>query len=522
MRARFCLTFAVAAGGIISAVCAAQNRYSVAGSVSNYATGEPVQRALVRIGPSAAFSDASGRFQMDGVPAGRYSAAAEKPGFFDLAQAGLASVPTMVAVGPGAGTIALKLVPESVIEGRVLNNSGEPIEDAQVQFLREGFTDGRKTLQPAGNNTTDDSGEFRGENLTPGKYYVRVLQTPVFAFGGFVGSDAASRQVYPEQCYPNAPDLDSAESVDLKPGESKRLDFTLSPKPAFRVSGTVAPAAPNGIFASVQDADGDETQVQIAFKPRTGRWTMPQVAPGVWNIVFRAQNQPSDAYYGEQRIEVRGSDIENVKIVLYPLPPIPVQVLNGPENGAPNIQLRLSSTGARVNASQYMAGFDPRNGGGPLLIRDVTPGTYAVHAQPIGAACIESISSGSIDLMRDPLVVTAGSPPGPIQVALRNDCATLTVTVERQGGAAGGFLLLLSEWPGVEPKTAWLQENLNSSISLGPLTPGVYHLYAVSDLNNVEYANPDVLRALGGQEITLAPNQQATAMVTVPGNDSNQ
>ncbi len=536
MRARFHSKLVVAIGGLIAGICAAQtgdvihysgpvtptdkNRYTVTGNVSNSVTGEPVRRALVHIGQFAVFTGADGGFQIDGVPGGQYSANAQRPGFFDPGQAGLSPSPPMISVGPNTPAAALKLVPESVIEGRVLSNTGEPIEDAQVQWLREQVFNGRKALQGVGNQGTDDTGGFRIENLTPGKYYVRVMQMPVFGFASvFVNSN---RQVYPEQYYPNAPDVASAQALELKPGESARLDFTLSPKPAYRVSGVVVPAAPNGIFASLQDADGDETQVGIRFNPRTGEWMLPFVAPGVWNLVFRAQNQPGDAYYGERRIDVRGSDLEKVQIVLQPLARIPVQVLNGADNGSQNIQLRLIPKDARLNRQEFAAIPDAPNANGSLVIRDVTPGPYTVAAQSNGLNCIDSISSGSVDLMHEPLVIAEGSPPAPLQVTLRNDCASLNVTVQFQDHAPGGSLLLVSDSPAFEPKTGWIQGNSASNFSFSGLTPGAYHLYAVSNLNGIEYTNPDALRGLDGQEITLAPNQQATATVTVAGGAANE
>ncbi len=529
MRTPSRLRLLVAMGGLLASLCAAQSlatsgpgatagkdRYTVAGSVSNSVTGEPIRRALVHIGQFAVFTGADGRFQMDGVIPGLYNATAQRPGFVDPTQTGqMSSPPPMINVGPNTPPVTLKLAPESVVEGRVLSNTGEPIENAQVQLLQEQIFNGRKMLQPTGNDETDDAGDFRIENLIPGKYYVRVLQKPVFGWAIALASGAASRQAYPEQFYPNAPDLASAQALELKPGESARVDFTLAPKPAFRISGVVVPAVSNGIFASLRNASGDETHVGVRVNPRTGRWMLPFVPPGAWTIVFRAQNQPGDAYYGEQHIDVRGSDIGNVQIVLQPLPPILVQVMNGSDPTSQNVQVRLIQPNTRLNRQEFMA--TPYSSGA-LAIRDVLPGTYSVAVQSNGQGCIDSVSTGSIDLMHDPLVVSAGSPPPPIQVALRADCATLNVKVESQDRTAA--VLLASDSAGFEPKIGWTLGN--STFSFGGLTPGVYRLYAIPNPNKLEYANPDALRNLDGQEITLAPNQQATASVTVAGSAPNQ
>lgn len=485
------------------------NRYPVSGTVSNSVTGEPVRRALVRIGQSSTFSGADGRFQIDGIPEGQYVAAAQRPGFFDPSQAGSIAAPLpTVTVGPNTPPITLALVPESFIEGRVLNSMSDGVENAQVQVISEQIVGGRKTLQVTGTLNTDDAGEYRIENLAPGKYYVQMLQQPVFGWGNGIAAAGSTREVYPEQFYPNAPDLASAQALPLRPGENARVDFTVAPKSAVRVSGVTVPRAPNGIFATLQDASGEETQIAIQFNPRTGKWTLPFVPPGTWNVVFRAQDQPGAAYYGEQHIEVRGTDIENLQIALEPLPAIPVHVV-GADTQAQFVQLRLfPQNERRLNQQEFVAAPAGGNSSGPLFLRDVAPGAYTVVIQPAGQFCVDSVSSGSTDLTHEPLIVSLGSPPQPIQVTLREDCAALEVTTQPHEHPGTQTLILTSDSPAFEPRLALAGDGTVANFA--PLTPGAYHLYEVPSPNNLEYANPEALRNLEAREITLAPNQHAT------------
>ncbi|HEY7303554.1 MAG TPA: carboxypeptidase-like regulatory domain-containing protein [Bryobacteraceae bacterium] len=490
--------------------------YTITGSVSNSVTGEPVRRALVHIGQSAAFSGADGRFQIEGVLEGQYSAVVQRPGFFDPAQAGSFAVPApMITVGPNAPPVALTLIPESVIEGRVLNNTGEPVENAQVQVISEQILRGRKTLQVTGILNTDDAGEYRIENLSPGKYYVQILQQPVFGWSNGIAAEGRTREVYPEQFYPNVPDLASAQALPLGPGENVRADFTAAPKATVRVSGVTVPAAPNGIFATLQDANGGETQVGIQVNPRTGKWTLPFVPPGTWNLVFRAQDQPGEAYYAEQRIEVRGSDIENLQIALQPLPAIPVHVLNAVDAQAQSVQIRLISQNAqRLNRQEFVPTTEGGKPSGALVLRDVPPGVYTVEAQSNGPLCVDSVSSGSNDLTRDPLVVALGSPPQPIQVGLREDCASLVITAQSQVG-----VILVSDSKAFEPKVTSIGPSTEANF--GMLAPGAYRLYGVaSNPYNLEYTNPDVLRNLEAQEIILVPHATVAVSATASGRAS--
>src|SRR5579872_262456 len=59
--------------------------YTLNGTVVNLITGEPIRRALVRLnigGERLAFSDSSGHFEFDGLPAGPASVVVQKPGYF--------------------------------------------------------------------------------------------------------------------------------------------------------------------------------------------------------------------------------------------------------------------------------------------------------------------------------------------------------------------------------------------------------------------------------------------------------
>ena len=104
--------------------------YSIAGTVTNGTTGEPIRRALVQVnGPMEAssftgFTGPDGRFQIGGVPQGQAYVTAEKPGFFDertLSQGQYAGLDALVNVGATTGDLHIHLVPEAGIAGRVVD-----------------------------------------------------------------------------------------------------------------------------------------------------------------------------------------------------------------------------------------------------------------------------------------------------------------------------------------------------------------------------------------------------------------
>src|SRR5579863_1808044 len=97
-----------------------QSIYSLSGSVVNSATGEPIPRALVRTNGTVqrdAFTDAQGRFQIDGMPQCQVTVTAQKPGFFGQ-QEESGGGGAWVEVGPNGSAVSIKLLPQGAIYGK--------------------------------------------------------------------------------------------------------------------------------------------------------------------------------------------------------------------------------------------------------------------------------------------------------------------------------------------------------------------------------------------------------------------
>ena len=64
----------------------------------------------------------------------------------------------------------------SVLAGRVADEFGEAVAEAEVIAMRLQYQNGRRRLTPAGRNaTTNDLGQFRIYGLPPGEYYIAAL-----------------------------------------------------------------------------------------------------------------------------------------------------------------------------------------------------------------------------------------------------------------------------------------------------------------------------------------------------------
>src|ERR1035438_6664316 len=85
-------------------------KYTVSGTVINAVSGEPVGKALVQLydmQQRTMFSDGDGRFQFDGILAGRISLNAQKPGYFGEQEVRRQGQ-LQVEVGPKSESVVLK------------------------------------------------------------------------------------------------------------------------------------------------------------------------------------------------------------------------------------------------------------------------------------------------------------------------------------------------------------------------------------------------------------------------------
>jgi hypothetical protein len=146
-------------------------------------TGQPLRKAQVRIFAAElrenrmATTDADGKYEFKELPAGRYNVSASK-GSYVVLQYGQqrpfeAGRPVEILDRQTVEKVDFALPRGGVITGRILDEFGEPLADAQVAAQRYQNMGGRRRLVPAGRPAmTNDIGEFRLFAIPPGQYYL--------------------------------------------------------------------------------------------------------------------------------------------------------------------------------------------------------------------------------------------------------------------------------------------------------------------------------------------------------------
>lgn len=303
---------------LVPALCLSQQAPPVTGDVTSKPArlegrvtslnGEAVRKATVRLQGSAQLAtggNAQGRsnysvttgdggeFVFENVTAGRYTLTAEKSGFLPMrygarSENGPPSQLT-VAAGTEIARVEMKMTPQGVIIGRVLDSDGDPIANAQITASRYGYDNGRRTLMEVGTGiqatalpagagaaanpaagaaaltslfgggglSSDDQGNFRINNLPPGRYYVKaefrgtagilgMIQAQAVAFGGEPAAPA-QESTHIATFYPNSMDASGAVPVEVTAGSEVRgVDIRMRKERVYSIRGKVIDTSTGG------------------------------------------------------------------------------------------------------------------------------------------------------------------------------------------------------------------------------------------------------------------------------------
>jgi hypothetical protein len=504
-------------------------KYSLSGTVVNSVTGEPIRKALVQLYFSqkrSTFTDENGHFQLDGIPAGSYSISPQKPGYFSQQELQRGAQP--VKVGRNAGPAVLKMTPEAVINGRVTNTAGVPLERLSVTLNFVEVREGRRHWDFKGSAITDEDGRYRFAGLRPGGYYIGAAPYTLSAETA-LDNDKPPKTGYPGMYYPGSPDLASASSIQLNGGEHTEADFSLQEVPVYVVSGTVSGYAANqGVGIQILDQSGVQVDHGVEFSPENGRFDVRGLAGGSYTVRAFSSAGPNESLRAESQFHLAG-DLHNLHLGLAPAPSIPVVVQmepvsqrhNHPASPArnpgsgPPVSVRLEPDGP--GRTQAYSAFDSAQSRQTLSIRNVEPGQYAAIIDTRDGWYVSSAEYGQADLLTKDLTIVAGSPPSPLHVVLRNDSSSLAGTVSAPASFASQATIVAVPQDAVRAAVAlgyWEpspdKNNTQAEFDLDGLAPGEYLVYAFDHVENLEYNNREALQNYSSQaaHVTLAPDQQ--------------
>jgi hypothetical protein len=398
--------------------------------------------------------------------------------------------------------------------------------------------DGERNWVQAGSHNTNSHGEFRFANLRPGEYTVQTAE--------WAGEQPAAQQrtaitrQYPATFYGDTQNINAAGTVRLHYGDTAQAELHLEKVNYYPVTVPIAGDSTTSQF-NVRLVGMDAFNgYRLAYNRRdvAVEGSLPN---GSYTLLLSGfGNQPSVASVS---IHVSGAPFVSAPVALSPSSSIPVRVRTeftqsqtsttqygrmqgfarinpGGQNGdqtpqaPPPVQLLLRPTEGGVGG---FTGISRPDQNGNLVLENVQPGRYQVHAQPM-RGYVASMTSGTTNLFQQPLSISSNGTADPIDVTLRDDGATLTGTVKTTSDPLPQryFIFLLPTDGAAQFSQGFAGSD--GKFTMSNVAPGSYRVIALQTPNiQIPYRDAEAMRHLDGKGsiISVSPGQSLTVDVTL-------
>jgi hypothetical protein len=520
--------------GAAISLCAAQETtatYSVKGVVLDSVSHQPIARTLVDANSDAVLTDNEGHFELN-LLAGTSPIRLSRPGYTSRGRGS----EHLVTVGANMPDLTFYLTPEAMIAGHVTLSTGDEADGIRIMAYRKSAVNGRERWLQQGTVTTNSEGAFRLANLdAPGVYLLYSM--PVHERVGPIAPGAFGYG-YPSLYYPGVADFRGAGMITLLPGQQAEADFALTRQPFYPVSIAVGNHTEGrGMGVQIHDSSGRVVESGTRWNAQLGTAEI-NLPSGHYYAVSRTGGET--ALYGRVDFTVAGAAVQGLSMAMLPLHPVPVAVRKefaASSSGALGVVLGGAGSGqdiinAGLNLTLASADeFDPQMGNGALRhmegssdpslfeLENVLPGRYWVETSAF-EGYVSSISSGGVDLAREPLVIGAGNTTAPIEITLRDDAGTIKGQINQSPDAApmaagetSRIYIYAIPLFSTTSRMAQGWAQADGQFSMGNLAPGSYQVIAVDQAQQIDPNDPQVLGRYSGKGQTVAVEANGTANV---------
>jgi hypothetical protein len=528
------VTAAICVLAVSCAALAHAQTYPVKGTILNSITHEPIARALVDGHQDAVLTDNDGRFELN-LPAGETQLSVRRPGYNSRERR-----TSMVNVAANMADVTLYLTPEALISGHVTLSTGDEADGIRIAAYRKHVVNGRERWTMQSMTTTNSEGAFRLANLDAPASYL-IYSMPAHERLGPVAPGATSFG-YPSVFYPGVADVAAAGVLNVSPGQQAQADFTLTRQPFYPVTIAVpGREGGRGVGIEIHDASGRVVEFGTRWDPirQTAQINLPTgryYAEGH----FGGEGQT----YGRVDFTVAGGPVSGLTMALVPLHAVPVEihkdftanngstpdvalVSNGQSESNPGLGMVLASVDAfGQQTGGGLRHSDGLSDGSAFELENVTPGRYWVQTTPY-MGYVSSITSGGVDLAREPLVIGAGNATAPIQITLRNDGGQIqgqiltqnpgsetsqSTTTAGTGAIATTYIyaIPLFATPSSTPQAF---AHGSTQFTLSNLAPGSYRVIALDEPTEIDPSDPQDLAKYTGKGQTVSVEAGGTASV---------
>jgi hypothetical protein len=460
-----------------------------------------------RQNPQSVITSDDGKFEFTGVPAGKFSLTGAKRGFTTSSYEQHYIFSTAIVTGAGVDTehLVLKVAPHSIISGRVLDETGEPVRDANIGLYRDSQFDGTHQIVTIRGSQTNDLGEFEIADLAPGTYFISARAHPWYAVHPQSGAsrtpsdfDRSLDVAYPITYYNNAIEPDGATPIAVHGGEHLEIDFHLNPVPSLHVMIHV-PGSGNDQFPFPQFEEPaiDGSAPVMALENRLikpGTWEISGIPAGKYDIRLLGQNSTriSGVELDSTTQELDTSTAEQMCSLS-----VSISFADGNPPGQYGIVLRGKS--ARFTPG---LNFDSK---GQAKFENIAPGKYEIALIGEGTRfSVDRMQADGASVAGHSITLPAGSSASLSISAVKGSAEIQGVAKQAGKPFAGAMMVLVPRNPdGNRDLFRRDQSDLDGTFAFPNVIPGSYTAVAIEDGWDLDWSQPELISAYAKRGVPI-------------------
>ncbi len=439
--------------------------------------------------------------------------------------------------------VVFTLQPTGAIAGQIELSTGDTAVDMTVALARRTIDNGRAVWQMVSTTKTRSDGAYRFGALAEGEYVIfsePTMDSDLDQMFGGAGLHRGYASVY----YPGARDPSGAAKIHVAAGQETQANLTLTLENFQPVNVSMVPGptdsgarAIGNLSAAILDSAGHQLQYQYRLDGQSHSFAA-ELPDGSYSFLLAStasmgrpaakRNSNAGLNVGSVDVTVAGHPVPNLRVALSLVRTNPIQVIVERNTGSPvlpgPIDVMASQAGGWIDdtmISPFANGLLPE----PLETVFARPGSYWLHTRNQRGLCVESFTAGGINLAREPLVIGFSGSTAPMELTVRDDCASLELNLpDSLASIAAGdepffTVFVVPDFDStVDVEQRVFRASTGGSFTWDDLTPGSYHVYTLPGAVELEYRNREALASLPlkGQAITLSPGATSALVLEAP------